>query len=108
MARCLVSIASRCCCPESKRVSLHRPCARTGTFGRVLECWDRDTKSKVAIKVIRNVPKYHEAALIEVRAVQASSVISSPGAAAVDLTCIARNIAQVAHGRQPPSCATCI
>lgn len=40
---------------------------RAGTFGRVLECWDRDTKSYVAIKVIRNVPKYHEAALIEVR-----------------------------------------
>jgi serine/threonine protein kinase len=37
-----------------------------GTFGRVLECWDRKTKVTVAIKVIRSVPKYREAAMIEV------------------------------------------
>jgi S-ribosylhomocysteine lyase LuxS involved in autoinducer biosynthesis len=38
-----------------------------GTFGRVLECWDRKRKETVAIKVIRSVPKYREAAMIEVR-----------------------------------------
>lgn len=37
-----------------------------GTFGRVLECWDRQKKEYVAVKIIRNVPKYHEAALIEI------------------------------------------
>jgi hypothetical protein len=37
-----------------------------GTFGRVLECWDRKTKVTVAVKVIRSVPKYREAAMIEV------------------------------------------
>lgn len=38
-----------------------------GTFGRVLECWDRKKKLTVAVKVIRSVPKYREAAMIEVR-----------------------------------------
>lgn len=40
----------------------------TGTFGRVLECWDRKNKSYVAIKIVRNVEKYRDAAIIEVSA----------------------------------------
>ncbi|CAD7702830.1 unnamed protein product [Ostreobium quekettii] len=36
-----------------------------GSFGRVLECWDRETKKYVAIKVIRNISKYRDAAMIE-------------------------------------------
>lgn len=39
-----------------------------GTFGRVLECWDRKNKEYVAIKIVRNVQKYRDAAMIEVRA----------------------------------------
>jgi hypothetical protein len=39
----------------------------TGTFGRVLECWDREEQEYVAVKIIRNVKKYHQAAMIEVR-----------------------------------------
>jgi hypothetical protein len=38
-----------------------------GTFGKVLECWDRDTREHVAVKVIRAVPKYRDAAMIEIR-----------------------------------------
>ncbi|GBG63154.1 hypothetical protein CBR_g36923 [Chara braunii] len=37
-----------------------------GTFGRVLECWDREKQEFVAVKVIRNVPKYRDAAMIEI------------------------------------------
>ncbi|MCO5585838.1 hypothetical protein L7F22_039771 [Adiantum nelumboides] len=37
-----------------------------GTFGRVLECWDREEQDYVAIKVIRNVQKYRDAAMIEI------------------------------------------
>ncbi|KAI5403420.1 Serine/threonine-protein kinase afc3, variant 2 [Lathyrus oleraceus] len=37
-----------------------------GTFGRVLECWDRQTRDYVAIKVIRSIQKYRDAAMIEV------------------------------------------
>lgn len=37
-----------------------------GTFGRVVECWDRKYKSYCAIKVVRNVKKYRDAAMIEV------------------------------------------
>ncbi|KEH35966.1 serine/threonine-protein kinase AFC3 isoform X4 [Medicago truncatula] len=37
-----------------------------GTFGRVLECWDRQTRDYVAIKVIRSIKKYRDAAMIEV------------------------------------------
>ena len=41
--------------------------AAAGTFGRVLECWDRNTKDYVAVKIVRNVDKYRHAAMIEVR-----------------------------------------
>mmetsp|Transcript_17781 Transcript_17781/g.24589 ORF Transcript_17781/g.24589 Transcript_17781/m.24589 type:complete len:485 (-) Transcript_17781:146-1600(-) len=37
-----------------------------GTFGQVLECWDREMKEYVAVKVIRNVQKYRDAAMIEI------------------------------------------
>eukprot|EP00249_Psilotum_nudum_P024877 c29316_g1_i1 orf=503-1483(+) len=37
-----------------------------GTFGRVLECWDREAQEYVAIKVIRNIQKYRDAAMIEI------------------------------------------
>ena len=37
-----------------------------GTFGRVLECWDRESKEMVAIKVVRSIKKYREAAMIEI------------------------------------------
>lgn len=36
-----------------------------GTFGRVLSCHDRIEGHSVAIKVVRNVPKYRDAAMIE-------------------------------------------
>lgn len=38
----------------------------TGTFGRVLECWDRKTNEYVAVKIVKNVEKYRHAAMIEV------------------------------------------
>jgi dual-specificity kinase len=37
-----------------------------GTFGQVLECWDRKSKDMVAIKIVRGLQKYREAAMIEV------------------------------------------
>lgn len=42
----------------------------TGTFGQVLECWDRESKEMVAVKVIRGIKKYREAALIEIDVLQ--------------------------------------
>jgi hypothetical protein len=39
---------------------------RAGTFGRVLECWDRLHRDYVAIKIVRNVDKYRHAAMLEV------------------------------------------
>jgi len=38
-----------------------------GTFGRVVECWDRRRSGYVAVKIIRNVEKYREAAMIELQ-----------------------------------------
>ena len=32
----------------------------------MLECWDRKNKEYVAIKIVRNVQKYRDAAMIEV------------------------------------------
>uniref|UniRef100_A0A7C8Z6W8 Dual-specificity kinase n=1 Tax=Opuntia streptacantha TaxID=393608 RepID=A0A7C8Z6W8_OPUST len=37
-----------------------------GTFGQVLECWDRETKEVVAIKIVRSIKKYRDAAMIEI------------------------------------------
>lgn len=42
----------------------------SGTFGQVLECWDRETREMVAIKVVRSVKKYREAAMVEVDVLQ--------------------------------------
>ncbi|KAL5998608.1 Serine/threonine-protein kinase afc2 [Asimina triloba] len=41
-----------------------------GTFGQVLECWDRERKEMVAIKVVRGIKKYREAAMIEIDVLQ--------------------------------------
>ncbi|KAK3132646.1 hypothetical protein QOZ80_6AG0525620 [Eleusine coracana subsp. coracana] len=41
-----------------------------GTFGQVLECWDRENKEMVAIKVVRAVKKYSDAAMIEIDVLQ--------------------------------------
>nr|XP_027123045.1 serine/threonine-protein kinase AFC2-like isoform X2 [Coffea arabica] len=41
-----------------------------GTFGQVLECWDRERKEMVAVKIVRGIKKYREAAMIEVEVLQ--------------------------------------
>ncbi|XWS51315.1 hypothetical protein CRYUN_Cryun12cG0166400 [Craigia yunnanensis] len=41
-----------------------------GTFGKVLECWDRERKEMVAIKIVRGIKKYREAAMIEIEMLQ--------------------------------------
>ena len=46
------------------------PLPTPGTFGRVVECWDREVEQYCAVKVIRNVPKYREAAMMEVEVLQ--------------------------------------
>ncbi|OMO61870.1 hypothetical protein CCACVL1_23202 [Corchorus capsularis] len=50
--------------PRSKIASV------VGTFGRVLECWDRQTRQYVAIKVVRSIRKYRDAAMIEIDILQ--------------------------------------
>lgn len=37
-----------------------------GTFGKVVECWDREKKAYVAVKIIRAIEKYRDAAMIEI------------------------------------------
>ena len=41
-----------------------------GTFGQVLECFDNEKKEFVAIKVVRSIHKYREAAMIEIDVLQ--------------------------------------
>ncbi|KAL6655013.1 hypothetical protein ACP70R_005839 [Stipagrostis hirtigluma subsp. patula] len=41
-----------------------------GTFGQVLECWDRENKEMVAIKIVRALKKYSDAAMIEIDVLQ--------------------------------------
>lgn len=38
-----------------------------GTFGKVLECWDRKHKERVAVKVVRDIDRHKEAAEIEIQ-----------------------------------------
>ena len=38
-----------------------------GTFGKVVEAWDREAQKAVAVKVIRSVQKYRDASKIELR-----------------------------------------
>ena len=44
-----------------------------GTFGRVLECWDSVARARCAVKVIRNVQKYRDAAMIEIEVLKTLS-----------------------------------
>ncbi|XP_028067152.1 serine/threonine-protein kinase AFC1-like isoform X2 [Camellia sinensis] len=41
-----------------------------GTFGQVLECLDNEKKEIVAIKIVRSINKYREAAMIEIDVLQ--------------------------------------
>lgn len=41
-----------------------------GTFGQVLECFDNEKEEVVAIKVVRSIHKYREAAMIEIDVLQ--------------------------------------
>ena len=38
-----------------------------GTFGKVVECYDRVKRTFCAIKIIRAIPKYRDASKIEIR-----------------------------------------
>jgi dual-specificity kinase len=38
-----------------------------GTFGRVVEAYDRETGTNKAIKIIRSVQKYRDAAKVELK-----------------------------------------
>jgi serine/threonine protein kinase len=38
-----------------------------GTFGKVVECYDRVRRTFCAIKIIRAIPKYRDASKIEIR-----------------------------------------
>ncbi|KAL6524114.1 hypothetical protein OROMI_031209 [Orobanche minor] len=51
-------------------VSNQQIASAVGTFGRVLECWDRQTREYVAIKVVRSIRKYRDAAMVEVDILQ--------------------------------------
>ncbi|KAF5746537.1 serine/threonine-protein kinase AFC2-like [Tripterygium wilfordii] len=53
----------------TSRYKIHRKIGE-GTFGQVLECWDRDTREMVAIKVVRSIKKYREAAMVEINVLQ--------------------------------------
>jgi dual-specificity kinase len=37
-----------------------------GTFGKVVECWDRKLKKYCAVKIVRNIPKYTRDAKVEI------------------------------------------
>eukprot|EP01112_Ceratiomyxa_fruticulosa_P008031 TRINITY_DN2082_c0_g1_i1.p1 TRINITY_DN2082_c0_g1~~TRINITY_DN2082_c0_g1_i1.p1 ORF type:complete len:471 (+),score=64.07 TRINITY_DN2082_c0_g1_i1:256-1668(+) len=38
-----------------------------GTFGLVVECWDREKRRYVAVKIVRALERYYDAAMLEVK-----------------------------------------
>ncbi|KAG0485032.1 hypothetical protein HPP92_009111 [Vanilla planifolia] len=56
-----------------------------GTFGRVLECWDREAREYVAIKVVRSIRKYRHAAMIEIDVLTSLSKNVSEGSRCVQI-----------------------
>ncbi|KAJ4756364.1 hypothetical protein LUZ62_090769 [Rhynchospora pubera] len=56
-----------------------------GTFGQVLECWDRERKEMVAIKIIRGIKKYRDAAMIEIDVLQQLGKYDSIGSRCVQI-----------------------
>ncbi|KAF5202472.1 Serine/threonine-protein kinase AFC2 [Thalictrum thalictroides] len=56
-----------------------------GTFGQVLECWDRERKEMVAIKIVRGIKKYREAAMIEIDVLQQLAKHDKSGARCVQI-----------------------
>ncbi|XP_073007607.1 serine/threonine-protein kinase AFC2-like isoform X1 [Typha latifolia] len=56
-----------------------------GTFGQVLECWDREGEEMVAIKIIRGIKKYSEAAMIEINVLQQLAKYDTTGSRCVQI-----------------------
>lgn len=56
-----------------------------GTFGQVLECLDIENNEFVAVKVIRSVPKYRDAAMIEIGVLQKLCMNDSGGRRCVQI-----------------------
>ncbi|CAI0447433.1 unnamed protein product [Linum tenue] len=61
--------ASRLGRPSYRKDKIHSKMGE-GTFGQVLECWDRERKEMVAVKIVRGIKKYREAAMIEIDVLQ--------------------------------------
>jgi hypothetical protein len=53
----------------------------------VLECWDRERKEMVAIKIIRGIKKYRDAAMIEIDVLQQLGKYDTAGSWYVLTTC---------------------
>eukprot|EP00252_Welwitschia_mirabilis_P012704 TRINITY_DN2806_c0_g1_i5.p1 TRINITY_DN2806_c0_g1~~TRINITY_DN2806_c0_g1_i5.p1 ORF type:complete len:337 (-),score=41.47 TRINITY_DN2806_c0_g1_i5:303-1313(-) len=56
-----------------------------GTFGQVLECWDRYTKNFVAIKIVRSLERYRQAAKAEIDVLNEVSKYDRTGARCVQM-----------------------
>ncbi|CAL5368012.1 unnamed protein product [Camellia sinensis] len=51
---------------ETQRRYIVKDILGHGTFGQVAKCWVAETKSFVAVKIIKNQPAYYQQALVEV------------------------------------------
>ncbi|KAH9771261.1 Dual specificity protein kinase YAK1-like [Citrus sinensis] len=50
---------------ETQRRYIVKDLLGHGTFGQVAKCWDAETNSFVAVKIIKNQPAYYQQALVE-------------------------------------------
>ena len=84
------------------RVYRRTSLSHAGTFGRVLECWDRKNKDYVAIKIVRNVQKYRDAAMIEVQRHAPMDSHRTGGSALMGQACSGT---METHQQADPACA---
>lgn len=59
-----------------------------GTFGKVLDCWDSELNKNVALKVVRAVEKYKDAAMIEIDILEKLQKYGCEGKEYVLITCL--------------------
>ena len=62
------------CCVTDKPADTIVKLLGQGTFGKVVEAWDKKKQTKCAVKIIRSVQKYRDASRIELRVLSTLSL----------------------------------
>jgi dual-specificity kinase len=72
--RCMPHLHSSCRHITDKQADTIEKLLGQGTFGKVVEAWDKKKQTKCAVKIIRSVQKYRDASRIELRVLSTLSL----------------------------------